>query len=251
LHTNINAKNIYKTSRLVSSLMNMPVQANKAIVGRNAFSHSSGIHQDGVLKNRENYEIIDPVEVGISESSIVLTARSGRAALKHRLDLLGITLEKDKLDEVYGEFLLLADKKKDIKEDDLLMLVGERGGLGERRIKLDFLQVVTGKNLVPMATVRLDIAGEKFSATESGNGPVDAAITAVKSIIHRKVTLQEFLIQAINKGSDDIGKVHMQVEYDENIYNGFGANTDIITASVEAFIDAINKIGNAEKAAAK
>ena len=250
LYTNINSKNIYKTSRLVSSLMNMPVQSNKAIVGRNAFSHSSGIHQDGVLKHRENYEIIDPVEVGISESSIELTARSGRAALKHRLELLGIVLEKDKLDEVYQEFLLLADKKKDIKEDDLLVLVGERNQ-SERRIKLDFLQVVTGKNLIPMATIRLDIAGEKFSATESGNGPVDAAIKAVKSIIHRKVTLQEFLIQAINKGSDDIGKVHMQVEYNENIYNGFGANTDIITASVEAFIDAINKIGNAEKASAK
>ena len=248
--TNVNSKLIYKTSRLISSLMNMPVQANKAIVGRNAFSHSSGIHQDGVLKNRENYEIIDPVEVGISESSIVLTARSGRAALKHRLELLGIKLEKEKLDEVYEEFLLLADKKKDIKEDDLLMLVGERI-MGNRRIKLDFLQVVTGKNLVPMATIRLDIAGEKFSATESGNGPVDAAIKAVKSIIHRKVTLQEFLIQAINKGSDDIGKVHMMVEYDENIYNGFGANTDIITASVEAFLDAINKIGNAEIASAK
>ncbi len=228
----------------------MPVQPNKAIVGRNAFSHSSGIHQDGVLKNRENYEIIDPLEVGISESSIVLTARSGRAALKHRLELLGITLEKEKLDEVYEEFLLLADKKKDIKEDDLLMLVGEKVK-SERRIKLDFLQVVTGKNLVPMATLTLDIAGEKFSATESGNGPVDAAIKAVKSIIHRKVTLQEFLIQAINKGSDDVGKVHMQVEYNDNIYNGFGANTDIITASVEAFIDAINKIGNAEKAASK
>jgi len=202
------------------------------------------------LKNRENYEIIDPVEVGISESSIVLTARSGRAALKHRLDLLGIALEKEKLDEVYEEFLLLADRKKDIKEDDLLMLVGEKVK-SNHRIKLDFLQVVTGKNLVPMATIRLDISGEKFTATESGNGPVDAAIKAVKCIIHRKVTLQEFLIQAINKGSDDIGKVHMQVEYDENIYNGFGANTDIITASVEAFIDAINKIGNAEIAAAK
>ena len=159
-------------------------------------------------------------------------------------------MDKGKLEEIYEGFLLLADKKKDIKEDDLLMLVGERAE-GERRIKLDFLQVVTGKNLIPMATIRLDIAGEKFSATESGNGPVDAAIKAVKTIIHRKVTLQEFLIQAINKGSDDIGKVHMQVEYDENIFNGFGANTDIITASVEAFIDAINKIGNAEKAASK
>ncbi len=247
LYTNINTKNIYKTSKLVSSLMNMPVQPNKAIVGRNAFAHSSGIHQDGVLKNRENYEIIDPVEVGISESSIVLTARSGRAALTHHLDMLGIKLDKEKLDEVYQEFLLLADKKKDIKEDDLLVLVGERGN-NERRIKLDFLQVVTGKNLIPMATLRLDIAGEKFNATESGNGPVDAAIKAVKSIIHRKVTLQEFLIQAINKGSDDIGKVHMQVESEGNIFNGFGAHTDIITASVEAFLDAINKIGNTEKA---
>jgi 2-isopropylmalate synthase len=102
-----------------------------------------------------------------------------------------------------------------------------------------------------MATIRLDIAGEKFSATESGNGPVDAAIKAVKCIIHRKVTLQEFLIQAISKGSDDIGKVHMQVEYNENIYNGFGANTDIITASVEAYLDAINKIGNVEMASSK
>jgi len=250
LHTNINAKNIYKTSRMIASLMNMPVQANKAIVGRNAFAHSSGIHQDGVLKHRENYEIIDPVEVGISESSIVLTARSGRAALKHRLELLGIKLTKAKLDKVYEDFLALADKKKDIKEDDLLVLVGEIG-MGERRIKLDFLQVVTGKNLVPMATVRLDIAGEKFSATESGNGPVNAAIKAVRSIIHRKVVMQEFLIQAMNKGSDDIGKVHMLVECNDVIYNGFGANTDIILASVEAFIDAINKIGNAEIAVEK
>ena len=245
LHSNINSKNIYRTSRLVSSLMNMPVQANKAIVGRNAFANSSGIHQDGVLKNRENYEIIDPEEVGISESSIVLTARSGRAALKHRLELLGVKLSKTQLDDVYKKFLVLADKKKDIKEDDLLVLVGEKGR-GEQRIKLDFLQVVTGKNLVPMATVRLDIAGEKFSATEDGNGPVDAAIKAVKDIIHRKVHLQEFLIQAMNKGSDDIGKVHMQVVFNETIYNGFAANTDIVLASVEAFIDAINKIGNAE-----
>jgi 2-isopropylmalate synthase len=243
MYTNINTKNIYKTSRLVSSLMNMPVQPNKAIVGRNAFAHSSGIHQDGVLKNRENYEIIDPAEVGINESSILLTARSGRAALKHRLEILGFKLDKAKLDEVYEDFLKLADKKKQIKDDDLLVLLGELGK-GDRRIKLDFLQVVTGKDLVPMATVKLDIAGEKFTATESGNGPVDAAISAVKDIIHRKVVLEEFLIQAITRGSDDIGKVHMQVEADGVIYNGFGANTDIVTASVEAFIDAINKIGN-------
>ncbi|MDA3816391.1 MAG: 2-isopropylmalate synthase [Prolixibacteraceae bacterium] len=239
--TNINTKHIYKTSRLVSSLMNMPVQPNKAIVGRNAFAHSSGIHQDGVLKNRENYEIIDPADVGINESSILLTARSGRAALKHNLHNLGIVLEKEKLEEVYHEFLKLADKKKDIKEDDLLMLVGEVRHDNDR-IKLDYLQVLTGQSLEPMASVRLVIAGEKFSATSSGNGPVDAAINAVKQIITRQVTVEEFLIQAITKGSDDVGKVHMTISHLERDYHGFGAHTDIITASVEAYLDAINKI---------
>jgi 2-isopropylmalate synthase len=241
IDTNINTQNIYRTSRLVSNLMNMPVQPNKAIVGRNAFAHSSGIHQDGVLKNRENYEIMDPKDVGINESSILLTARSGRAALNHRLELLGFNLDKEKLDKIYDEFLKLADKKKEIRDDDIALLVGD-ATRQERRIKLDFLQVVTGKNLVPMATVRIDIAGEKFDATASGNGPVDAAIKAVKQIIHRQVTLDEFLIQAITRGSDDVGKVHMQVDYEGNIFHGFGAHTDIITASVEAFLDAINKL---------
>lgn len=241
IDTNINTQNIYRTSRLVSTLMNMPVQPNKAIVGRNAFAHSSGIHQDGVLKHRENYEIMDPKDVGINESSILLTARSGRAALKHRLELLGFKLDKEKLEQVYDEFLKLADKKKEIRDDDIALLVGDVTRQ-ERRIKLDFLQVVAGKTLVPMATVRLDIAGEKFNATASGNGPVDAAIKAVKQIIHRQVVLDEFLIQAITRGSDDVGKVHMQVDYEGNIFHGFGANTDIITASVEAFLDAINKL---------
>lgn len=241
IDTNVNTKNIYKTSRLVSNLMNMPVQPNKAIVGRNAFAHSSGIHQDGVLKHRENYEIIDPKDVGINESSIVLTARSGRAALKHRLSVLGYELEKDKLDDVYEKFLELADKKKDVKDEDVALLVGDTVKK-ERRIKLDFLQVVTGKTLMPMATVRLDIAGEKFDATSSGNGPVDAAIKAVKQIIRRQVTLEEFLIQAITRGSDDVGKVHMELDFEGNKYFGFGVNTDIITASVEAYLDAVNTI---------
>jgi len=241
IDTGVNTQKIYNTSRLVSNLMNMPVQPNKAVVGRNAFAHSSGIHQDGVLKHRENYEIMDPADVGINESSILLTARSGRAALKHRLELLGFELTKEKLDEVYEEFLILADKKKDIRDDDIALLVGD-ATRQERRIKLDFLQVVTGKKLMPMATVRLDIAGEKFDATSAGNGPVDAAIKAVKQIIHRQVSIEEFLVQAITRGSDDIGKVHMQIEYEESIFHGFGANTDIITASVEAFLDAINKI---------
>ena len=240
IQTNINTQKIYPTSRMVSSLMNMPVQPNKAIVGRNAFAHSSGIHQDGVLKNVETYEIIDPHDVGIDDNSIVLTARSGRAALKHRLQVLGVELSQEKLDKVYEECLKLADRKKDINDDDILMLAG-KDRTAMHRIKLEYLQVTSGVGLQSVASICLNIAGERFEAAASGNGPVDAAIKAVKSIIHRTMTIQEFLIQAINKGSDDMGKVHMQVEYEGNRYYGFAANTDIIAASVEAFIDAINK----------
>ena len=240
IDTNINTQKIYSTSRMVSSLMNMPVQPNKAIVGRNAFAHSSGIHQDGVLKNVQTYEIIDPKDVGIDENSIVLTARSGRAALKHRLQVLGVELEQEKLDDVYKDFLKLADRKKDVNDDDILMLLGDNRKIGHH-IKLEYMQVTSGIGLRPVASICLNIAGEKFEAAASGNGPVDAAIKAVKMIIHRQMTIQEFLIQAINKGSDDMGKVHMQVEYNGNIYYGFAANTDIVAASVEAFVDAINK----------
>ena len=239
--TNINTPKIYKTSKMVSSLMNMPVQPNKAIVGRNAFAHSSGIHQDGVLKNRESYEIIDPKDVGIEDpNSIVLTARSGHAALKHRLQVLGIEMDKEALDVAYQEFLKLADRKKNITDDDILVLAGKHRDK-DARIKLDYLQVTSGVGVRSVASVGLCIAGEKFEACATGNGPVDAAITAIKQIIHRQMIVQEFLIQAITRGSNDVGKVHMTVEYDGNHYYGFSANTDIIAASTEAFIDAINK----------
>jgi 2-isopropylmalate synthase len=240
IQTNINTQKIYPTSRLVSGLMNMPVQANKAIVGRNAFAHSSGIHQDGVLKNRESYEIMDPTDVGIDKNSIVLTARSGRAALKHRLGVLGVNVEGEQLDVIYEEFLKLADKKKDINDDDVLVLAGmERAD--KQRIKLDYLQATSGVGIKPLASVGLIIAGEKFEAAATGNGPVDAAIKALKKIINRTMTLQEFTIQSISNGSDDMGKVHMQVEHEGVVYYGFGANTDIVAASVEAYINAINQ----------
>ncbi len=241
LRTNINSTLIYSTSRLVSTLMSMPVQANKAIVGRNAFAHSSGIHQDGVLKNRENYEIIDPQEVGIRESSIILTARSGRAALNHRLQLLGFNYDKEALDDIYQRFLILADKKKEVNDDDIRILTGDVFQ-GEKSLKLELLQVVCGKSTVPVATVGLRINGEIHTSTASGNGPIDAAFTAAKHLISKTVHLEEFLIQAITKGSDDFGKVHIQVENEGKIYYGFGTHTDIVTASVEAFIDAIAKI---------
>ncbi len=240
IDTNINTQKIYPTSRLVSSLMNMPIQPNKAIVGRNAFAHSSGIHQDGVLKNVQTYEIIDPKDVGIDDNSIVLTARSGHAALKHRLQVLGIEMNEESLDKTYEAFLRLADQKKEITDDDILMLAGA-DRTASHAIKLDYLQVTTGKGVRSVAAIGLNISGEKFEASASGNGPVDAAIKALKVIIRRQMTLKEFTIQAISKGSDDVGKVHMQVEYDGHLYYGFGANTDIVTASVEAYIDCINK----------
>ena len=240
IDTNINTNKIYPTSRIVSSLMNMPVQPNKAIVGRNAFAHSSGIHQDGVLKNVQTYEIIDPKDVGIDDSAIVLTARSGRAALKHRLHVLGVEMDQDKLDKVYEDFLKLADKKKDISDDDILVLAGADRN-DNHHIKLEFLQVTSGVGVRSVASLGLNISGEKFEAAASGNGPVDAAIKALRKIIDRHMELKEFTIQAISKGSDDMGKVHMQVEYDGQMYYGFGANTDIIAASVEAYINCINK----------
>ncbi|HOM39873.1 MAG TPA: 2-isopropylmalate synthase [Bacteroidales bacterium] len=241
LYTDVNTQLIYKTSRLVSTLMNMPVQPNKAIVGRNAFAHSSGIHQDGVLKKRENYEIINPVEVGVRESSIILTARSGRAALNHKLQQLGYKFEKEELDEIYYRFLKLADKKKVINDEDIKILTGEVFQ-GEKPLKLEVLQVTCGKSTIPVATVGLKINNEVHTSTATGNGPIDAAFTAVKQLINKTVHLEEFLIQAITRGSDDIGKVHIQIEHEGKIYYGFSANTDIVTASVEAFVDAIAKI---------
>ena len=240
IDTNINTTKIYPTSRMVSSLMNMPVQPNKAIVGRNAFAHSSGIHQDGVLKNVHTYEIMDPKDVGIDDNSIVLTARSGRAALKHRLHVNGVDVEESKLDKIYEKFLQLADQKKEVADADVLMLAGADTA-DQHAVRLDFLQVTTGKGVKSVASIGLDISGQKFEAAASGNGPVDAAIKALKRIIMKQMTLKEFTIQAISKGSDDVGKVHMQVEYEGQLYYGFGADTDIVTASVEAYIDCINK----------
>jgi 2-isopropylmalate synthase len=240
IDTNINTQKISATSRMVSSLMNMPVQPNKAIVGRNAFAHSSGIHQDGVLKNVQTYEIMNPQEVGIDDNAIVLTARSGRAALKNRLNLLGVKVDNEQLNTVYEAFLKLADKKKDINDDDILVLAGA-DRTKHHRIRLDYLQVTSGVGVRSVASIGISISGEKFEAAASGNGPVDAAIKALKKIIDRQMVLKEFTIQALSKGSDDMGKVHMQVEYDGHIYYGFGANTDIIAASAEAYIDCINK----------
>jgi 2-isopropylmalate synthase len=240
LECGINTQRITAASRLVSSLMSMPVQFNKAIVGRNAFAHSSGIHQDGVLKNTSTYEIINPKDIGLEEANIVLTARSGRAALKHRLNALGVKVDAVAMNRIYEAFLKLADKKKELTDDDILMLAGADVA-AKRHVKLEALEVTTGKGVVPDATIRLNVDGRSFSARSTGNGPLDASIKALKQIIRRTMTLKEMTIQALSKGSDDMCKVHMQVENDGHLYYGFGSDTDIVTASVEAYIDCINK----------
>ncbi|MEY3451798.1 MAG: hypothetical protein RL711_1624 [Bacteroidota bacterium] len=243
-HTDINSKKIYALSGMVSRLMRMPVQPNKAIVGKNAFAHSSGIHQDGVLKHRENYEIINPDDVGVFESSIILTARSGRAAIKHRLEKLGYNLETINIDEFYERFLVFADEKKDnVNDQDLVMLMGGTDdNISSKGIKVTLVQVVCGEPLRPMATVKLKINEVEHEASASGNGPVDAAIKAIDEILNKKIKIEEFVIQAITGGSNDVSKVNMQVNYNSQLYYGFGISTDIVVASVNAYIDAVNKV---------
>ncbi|RAJ02502.1 2-isopropylmalate synthase [Chitinophaga skermanii] len=243
-NTNINSKRISNISSLVSSMMRMPVQPNKAIVGRNAFAHSSGIHQDGVLKHRENYEIIDPEEVGIESNSIILTARSGRHALKHHLERLGYKIDKINLDEVYQRFLVMADKTKEINDHDLQVLMGDGDShnYDDQAIKVSLLQVVCGDPLRPMATVKLRINGEEKEASATGNGPVNATINAIHEIIKDDIELDEFSIQSMHGGSDDVSKVNMHVRCQGKSYYGFGYSTDIVNASVNAYVDALNKI---------
>lgn len=238
--TNIDIKKIYPTSRLITRLMRMPVQPNKAIVGRNAFAHSSGIHQDGVLKSRENYEIINPHDVGVPESLIVLTARSGRAALKHRLEKIGFELDQELLDSTYTKFLDVADQKKEIYDEDLLEMMGQsrKGKIYE----IDYLEVHCGKRHNATATIALIKNGVRTVEIADGCGPVDATLKAIDKIVKQPVRLEEYLVQAITGGSDDTGKVHIQVSKDGVFYYGFGNDTDVIYATAKAYIDALNKL---------
>jgi 2-isopropylmalate synthase len=239
LDTSINTKKIYPISRLVSSMMRMPVQPNKAIVGRNAFAHSSGIHQDGLIKNKKNYEIIEPEDVGVSQSSIILTARSGRAALKYRLELIGHTIENDKLDAIYESFLEMADRKKEINDEDLKVLMGE--SKDDRGIVLEKMEVICG-NEHPSATIKIRVHGVSSEASSAGTGPVDAATKCIDKILNKEAVIEEYLVQAITGGSNDTSKVHMQVKIGTDVVTGFGADSDIVVASVHAYIDALNKL---------
>lgn len=243
-HTDINTREFMKASRLVSTITGMNVQANKAIVGANAFAHSSGIHQDGVLKKRDTYEIIDPADVGAGESQIVLTARSGHAALKHRLEELGYEFDAEKLDELYEAFLNLADKKKEVYDEDLESLVNERGREEKALYTLEAAQVSCGFPLKPTATVTIkDPEGASVTRCEWGTGPVDAVYKAVDAIVGVDADLSEFSVQSVTRGIDALGEVTVRVKaHNGEVYTGRGADGDIIVSSTKAYLNALNRL---------
>jgi 2-isopropylmalate synthase len=241
LNTGIILQEIYKTSQLVSKTMGIPIQPNKAIVGTNAFAHSSGIHQDGMLKNRENYEIIDPKILGISGTSIILTARSGRAALNHRLNEIGILVNDKQLENIYQEFLKLADIKKEIYDEDLRFLSESGNNANNKKIKLILIQAISGNRNIPTATIKISINGKIKEASATGDGPIDAAFKAIDSCTGKKYKLKEFIIQAITTGSDAQARVNISLERERKIFWGYSANPDTIVSCALAYVDALNK----------
>jgi len=242
--TSINTKELHKTSRLVSQLLNMPVQPNKAIVGKNAFAHSSGIHQDGVLKKRETYEIIDPKDVGVDESAIILSARSGKHALVHTLTTLGYSPSDDDIPRLYEAFKKLADAKKEVFDDDLHMLMRLDSKKDKAKgYSLVDLTVHSGTTLTPSAiVVLLDPKGKVITTTSEGTGPVDAAYSAVQNVIKKEVKLLEFLLKAVTAGIDAQAEVRVMIEHQGISYMGEGVHTDITVASTLAYLDALNQL---------
>jgi 2-isopropylmalate synthase len=242
--TRIDAHGITRVSRLVSKITGIPVQPNKAIVGANAFAHSSGIHQDGVLKERSTYEIIDPADVGVGGSSIVLSARSGRHALKHRLGELDIVLSDAEFDQVYQQFLALADKKKEVFDEDLEALVSDSERSAEEVWHLQQVHVTCGEPGIPTATVELITAdGAHVIDASHGDGPVDAVCNAINRIVGVPVEMIEFTVQSVSKGLDALGEVAFRVRSEDGrVFTGRGAHSDIIVASAKAYTNALNRL---------
>lgn len=241
--TGIVTQELYRTSRMVSTSTGILVQPNKAIVGANAFAHSSGIHQDGVLKERTTYEIIDPRDVGIHESKIVLSARSGRHALAHRIEELGYTVSDDQIDRLYTRFLELADRKKQVYDEDLEVLVADETSTTYQAYELLHVQVSCGDKMIPTATVAVrDPEGMQHTDSCHGTGPVDAVYRAINRIVDVPNELIEFSIQSVTEGIDALADVTIRIRQGNDIYTGRGANTDIVVASGKAYIHALNKL---------
>jgi 2-isopropylmalate synthase len=247
-HTGICTSELTRTSRLVSQVTGIAVQPNKAVVGANAFAHSSGIHQDGVLKNPDTYEILDPAAVGVKQSAIVLTARSGHHALLARLGHLGFELDAATAEQVYDQFLAMADKKREVYDEDLEALMAEYGRTLDNIYTLKVVQVSCGAPLIATATVVLvDRDGAEHTACRFGTGPIDAAYKAVDTIVACDIDLQEYSVQAITRGIDALGEVTVRITNARgDSYTGRGADGDIIVSSTKAYVNALNRMLRAE-----
>ena len=243
---NINTKEIYKSSKLVSNLTGITVQPNKAIVGVNAFAHESGIHQDGMLKDKRTYEIMSPQDVGVPESLLILGKHSGRHAFFKRLKDLGYKLDNTVMEELFSKFKILADKKKCVYDDDIDSLV-EQSVSGVKEVySVDYVNVTSGVGVIPTATIRLikkvKNKTEILQEASCGTGPVDAAYKAIDKITGIKVELKDYTLRAVSGGEDAQGEVNVKVNYDGANYIGKGMSTDIVEASINAYIHAVNKI---------
>ncbi len=241
--TNINTRELYKSSRLVSNVTGMLVQPNKAIVGANAFAHESGIHQDGVLKNRLTYEIMDAQLIGLNDNLIVLGKHSGRNAFRTRLSELGFELSDQDLNKAFLRFKDVADKKKEISDRDLEAIVNDETLQVAEHFKLELIQVSCGSNATPTATVTLRMPdGQDLTDAAIGTGPVDAIYKAINRVVKIENDLIEYSVQSVTAGIDAMGEVTIRLQQQERIYSGHAANTDIVVASAYAYINALNRL---------
>ncbi len=239
----INTKEISATSRLISTITGVPVPSHKAIVGANAFMHASGIHQDGVLKEKQTYEIIDPETIGVPRNQIVLSARSGRHALKNRLQELGYTQEDNQSEQVYQDFLELADLKREVCDEDLHALMGNKIP-HNKKIEIKNISVTTSGVSSATATVTLQVNDQEISDAAIGNGPVDAVFKAIDRITGKKMILHEYSIKSLGYGTEALGNaiVKISTELDSLVIIGNGSSTDIIVASAKAYVNALVKL---------
>ncbi|NER04707.1 MAG: 2-isopropylmalate synthase, partial [Okeania sp. SIO3C4] len=241
--TNIDTHHIYKTSRLVSNLTGMFVQPNKAIVGANAFAHESGIHQDGVLKNKLTYEIMDAESIGLTDNQIVLGKLSGRHAFQTRLKELGFDISDEEVNKAFLRFKDLADKKKEITDWDLESIVNSEIQQPPELFRLELVQVSCGDRSRPTATVSIRTPnGEELTDAAIGTGPVDAVYRAINRVVNVPNDLIEFSVQSVTAGIDAIGEVTIRLRHEGRVYSGHAANTDIIVASAQAYINALNRL---------
>lgn len=238
--TDINTREIYNTSKMVSGFTGMIVQPNKAIVGENAFAHESGIHQDGMLKNRNTYEIMDPEKVGVPKTKIVLGRHSGRHGLKVRLNELGYTLENEELNKIYERFTKLADQKKEIFEDDLRVLMGDESLKENNYCDLDYLHVHIGTHTIPTATVKIKTKDGIKQESSTGDGPVDAVFNAIDRALDTKFKVESYKVRSVTSGREALGEVLIRLKDNGYAFTGRGVSTDIIEASAKAYLQAIN-----------